>query len=29
LWVGENNEVVIQKGKNNDKQSGSFEKEFE
>jgi len=28
-WVGENNEVVIKKGKNNDKRGGSLEKVFE
>jgi hypothetical protein len=27
-WVGENNEVVIKKGKNNDKRGGSLEKIF-
>jgi hypothetical protein len=28
-WVGEINEVVIKKGKNNDKRGGSLEKVFE
>jgi hypothetical protein len=29
LWVGENNEIVIKKGKCNDKRGGSLEKVFE
>ncbi len=27
-WVGKNNELVIKKGKNNDKRGGSLEKVF-